>query len=82
MPLCHHCRNEAEVVQWANREIDEIVHTGYTCDPRGDRSSAKDDGRKEALKEVLDRLGEPYEHDPDTCLECQLEKEILEETEP
>ncbi|QLG30029.1 hypothetical protein HUG10_20705 (plasmid) [Halorarum halophilum] len=60
-------------------EIDRLAcHTGYTCDSRGTEARRRDEKRIEALKAELD--GE-YEHDPDSCDQCEVEAQLLATSE-
>lgn len=56
--------------------LDILSHTGYTCDRYGGMSSRADDRWEAWLEQHLD--GE-YEHDPETCKECQEMDKIVEQ---
>lgn len=67
------------ILQWAEQELDELLHTGYTCDSQGTMASARDDGRENALRDLLEEFGDGYEHDPETCTPCVKADAIMEE---
>lgn len=71
--------DELELISWAFDEIDDISHSGWTLDRNGDFHRAKAQGRREALEEVLEMVGEPYEHREEDCAHCHRERELMEE---
>lgn len=63
----------------AKEELDRRNHVGFTCDQRGDEARQKNRSTCALLREILRITGEPYEHDEETCAECQEEERIMEE---
>lgn len=67
------------ILEWAKRELDELTHTGYTCDSQGTMASVRADGQENALRNLLEEFGDGYEHDPETCTACAKADAILTE---
>lgn len=66
--------------QWLKEELDDLSHgVAFTCDRQGDIASGRRESRREALVEAAEEYGLGYEHEPETCGECQELREFYEE---
>lgn len=62
--------------EWIRDKLNELYHTGTTCDHHGDLVRMRMNAQQDILQEVLE---DEWKHHPDDCRECEEMEEIMEE---